>query len=85
MKTIVLAVSILLMLTGYTLLILARRNRKSGAPRMPSFNPVHWFQPWNIPDRLTVKGQKLLWTANACIMSGVALGMLAMALKGFFE
>ena len=82
MKNVTLALAVLLMLTGYVLLILARINRRPGTPRLPSFNPVHWFQPWKIPDRLTPKGQKLLWTANACMLSGVALGIIAMGFAG---
>ena len=85
MKRVLLALSALLMLTGLVLIFIGRRHKTPEAPRLPTFNPIYWFQPWNIPKWLTPTGLRLWFAANACIMAGAGLGALAMGLPSIFD
>jgi len=67
----------LLLLCGLVIGLLCNKYRVPGAPTIPSFNPVHWFQPWNIKEWLTPKGLKLFMTSYVCIMAGLALYLIA--------
>lgn len=73
------------MLAGMVLQLMANKFRNPGAPGIPSFNPVHWFQPWKIVDWLTPKGLKLFYTGYVFLMFGIALGVLAIGLRPFFD
>jgi len=81
----ILGVSLLLLLTGMVLRNMARFNRRPDAPRLPFFSAQRWFQPGDPAERLTPRGQKLLSVSTTLIMAGVALGMIGMGLKDFFE
>ncbi|MBN4057141.1 hypothetical protein JYU19_02420 [bacterium AH-315-J21] len=85
MKSVFLAVSAILMVAGLVLINLARRHRMPGAPPMPSYNPVHWFQPWNISNWLTPTGLKLASAANVCIVLGISIGAITSGIPSIFD
>jgi len=56
MKIVFLIAGAIFMLTGLVVSLMANKHRNPGASKIPSFNPVHWFQPWKIPDWFTSTG-----------------------------
>ncbi|MFQ6007705.1 MAG: hypothetical protein ACE5K8_02015 [Candidatus Zixiibacteriota bacterium] len=85
MKLILLIASLLFLLAGLVLRFMVRRHRTESAPPMPSFNPVHWFQPWKITDWLTPKGIRLHMTSLALLLFGIVLYLLANGIPPLFD
>lgn len=65
------------LLTGLVLRFMVRKHRTESSPPIPSFNPVHWFQPWKMHEWLTPKGLKLHYISLGFLMLGLVLYMMA--------
>ena len=76
MESVIQIVSALFMTTGLVLGLLTNKFRKPGAPTIPSFNPIHWFQPWKISDWFTPNGVKVFFIGNMCLLFGFGLYVL---------
>ena len=79
MKFVVGFVGIALVLASVVLMVMARSYKTPLAPPVPSFNPVHWVQPWKISDWYKPKGAKLYHTSNSLLMAG--LGLMAVSIS----
>lgn len=85
MQLVLSVLSVVLLLTGLVLRFVARRHRTPAAQSMSSFNPVHWFTPWRLPDYLTPLGMKYHVSSVACIVIGVALYIFVTGMPSLFE
>ncbi|MCX6828386.1 MAG: hypothetical protein NT002_03795 [candidate division Zixibacteria bacterium] len=73
MNTFLLLLCAVFLVMGLVLGFLARKHRAANAPPMPSYNPIHWVQPWKVNEWFTPTGVKLYFTSYTCIMIGVVL------------
>ncbi|SYZ72812.1 hypothetical protein TRIP_C20927 [Candidatus Zixiibacteriota bacterium] len=85
MRTALLSLSLILLVSGFVLGFISRKYRTPNSPPIPSFNPIHWFQPWKINEWFTPKGVKLFMTSYTCIIAGIALYGLAEGFPSLFK
>ena len=76
MESVVQIISAIIMAAGLFLGLLTNKFRKPGAPTIPTFNPIHWFTPWNITEWFTPTGVKVYSIAHICLLFGFGLYVL---------